>query len=59
MTCRSAGSPCAARVLGAKYVDNAMQSADAFNRPLQELLNEYCWGGYLDAAGLEPRTRSL
>ena len=47
------------RVLGAKYVDNAMQSADAFNLPLQELLNEYCWGGVWTRAGLEPKTRSM
>jgi len=32
------------QVLGDKYVDAAMNSATDFNRPLQELLNEYCWG---------------
>ncbi|HYR00087.1 MAG TPA: carboxymuconolactone decarboxylase family protein, partial [Casimicrobiaceae bacterium] len=47
------------KVLGAAYVDNAMRSADAFSRPLQELLNEYCWGGVWTRPGLEPKTRSM
>ncbi len=29
-------------VLGAEYVDRSIQSADDFNRPLQELITEYC-----------------
>ena len=31
-------------VLGSKHVDNALNNATDFNRPMQELLNEYCWG---------------
>ncbi len=31
-------------VLGADYVDKALQSADDFNRDFQELVSEYCWG---------------
>ena len=31
-------------VLGAEYVDKSIQSADDFNRPLQELVTTYCWG---------------
>ena len=31
-------------VLGAKYVDNAIASADEFNQPMQDLETEYCWG---------------
>jgi len=31
-------------VLGAEYVDAAIASADDFNRPLQELVTQYCWG---------------
>ena len=31
-------------VLGAEYVDKAIAAADDFNRPLQELVTEYCWG---------------
>ena len=46
-------------VLGDRYVDAAMNNATDFNRPLQELLNEYCWGNIWTRPGLEPRTRSL
>jgi 4-carboxymuconolactone decarboxylase len=46
-------------VLGAEYVDNAIQNADAFNRPLQELVTEYCWGAVWGRPGLPKKTRSL
>ena len=31
-------------VLGEAYVGKAMAGMDEFNRPLQELVTEYCWG---------------
>ena len=31
-------------VLGEAYVNNALKNVDDFNRPFQEMLNEYCWG---------------
>ena len=31
-------------VLGEDYVNKSMASADSFNGPFQEILNEYCWG---------------
>ena len=31
-------------VLGDEYVDRAMKNADAFNKPFQEIVSEYCWG---------------
>ena len=31
-------------VLGEAYVNNALKNVDSFNKPLQDLLNEYCWG---------------
>ena len=31
-------------VLGEDYVNKSLASADAFNGPFQEILNEYCWG---------------
>ncbi len=31
-------------VLGADYVKRSMSQVDDFNRELQEVLNEYCWG---------------
>lgn len=46
-------------VLGADYVDNAIRSADDFNRPLQELITEHCWDGIWNRPGLDRRTRSL
>ena len=46
-------------VLGAAYVDNAIKSADDFNRPLQELVTEYCWGAVWGRPGLPKKTRSM
>jgi 4-carboxymuconolactone decarboxylase len=46
-------------VLGDTYVDNALKTADAFNQPLQDLLNEYCWGAVWGREGLPRKTRSL
>ena len=46
-------------VLGADYVDNAIKNADAFNRPLQELVTEYCWGAVWGRPGLPKKTRSM
>ncbi|HLJ63104.1 MAG TPA: 4-carboxymuconolactone decarboxylase [Stellaceae bacterium] len=47
------------QVLGAAYVDNAMKTADDFNRPLQELITEYCWGAVWTRPGLPRATRSM
>jgi len=46
-------------VLGAEYVDQALASADDFNRPLQELTTEYCWGWCWGREGLDKKTRSI
>jgi 4-carboxymuconolactone decarboxylase len=46
-------------VLGAEYVDAAIQNADDFNRPMQELVTQYCWGDIWNRPGLDRRTRSL
>ena len=46
-------------VLGDAYVDNAMKSVDAFNQPMQDLLNEYCWGAVWGRDGLPRKTRSM
>jgi 4-carboxymuconolactone decarboxylase len=46
-------------VLGAEYVDTAIRNADDFNRPLQELVTQYCWGDVWNRPGLDRRTRSL
>ena len=46
-------------VLGAEYVDQAMKSADSFNKPFQELVSEYCWGVCWTDDKLTRRERSI
>lgn len=46
-------------VLGAEYVEKSVASADDFNRPMQELSTEYCWGHVWGRDGLSRRDRSL
>lgn len=46
-------------VLGDAYVDKALAGADDFNRPLQELVTEYCWGAVWGRPGLPRKMRSL
>ena len=46
-------------VLGDEFVDKAMASANAFTQPLQDLLNENCWGTIWTREALPRRTRSL
>jgi 4-carboxymuconolactone decarboxylase len=46
-------------VLGAEYVDKSISTADDFNRPLQELVTEYCWGAVWSRPGLSRKMRSL
>ena len=46
-------------VLGAEYVDKSISQADDFNRPLQELVTEYCWGKVWSRPGISRKMRSL
>jgi 4-carboxymuconolactone decarboxylase len=46
-------------VLGADYVDGSLKNADDFNRPMQELVTEYCWNEIWNRPGLDRRTRSM
>lgn len=46
-------------VLGADYVDAAIQNADDFNRNMQELVTQYAWGDVWNRPGLDRKTRSL
>ena len=46
-------------VLGAEYVDKSITQADDFNRPLQELVTEYCWGAVWSRPGISRKMRSL
>jgi 4-carboxymuconolactone decarboxylase len=47
------------KVRGADYVDKQIASADDFNRPMQNLVTEYCWGAIWNRPGLDRRTRSM
>lgn len=46
-------------VLGEDYVEKALKNVDDFNRPMQELVTEYCWGTIWTRDGLPKKTRSL
>jgi 4-carboxymuconolactone decarboxylase len=46
-------------VLGDAYVDKALTGQTEFNRELQDLLNEYCWGMAWSRDALSRRDRSL
>lgn len=46
-------------VLGDAYVEKALASADAFSRPLQDLVTSFAWGQVWTREELPPRTRSL
>lgn len=56
---RQAGEKMRRQVLGDDYVDRAMTNADDFSRPLQDILNEYCWGAAWTDEGLDLKQRSL
>jgi len=46
-------------VLGNEFVDKAIASADDFNRPMQDLTTEYCWGYVWGREALSRKTRSM
>ena len=46
-------------VLGDAYVDRALANMNEFNKPLQELVTQYCWGEVWGREGLSKRDRSL
>lgn len=46
-------------VLGDEYVDRSMKNADAFNKPFQEVVSEYCWGLCWTDETLSRRERSI
>jgi len=45
--------------MGEEFVERAMQGASEFTRPLQQYLNENCWGTTWDRGGLPRNVRSL
>lgn len=46
-------------VVGDTYVDNALNNANEYNWPMQELVTEYCWDEIWNRPGLSRRDRSL
>ncbi len=46
-------------VLGKDYVEKSFAAADDFNRPMQELVTEYCWGAVWGREELPRKTRSM
>lgn len=46
-------------VLGDAYVDRSLANATDFNKAMQDLVTEYCWGAIWTRDGLERRERSL
>jgi len=46
-------------VLGDEYVDAAAKTTTDFNRPFQELINEYVWGTLWARPGIDRRTRAM
>ena len=46
-------------VLGKEYVEKSISKATDFNRPMQELVTEYCWGEIWGRDTLDRKTRSI
>lgn len=46
-------------VLGAEHVERSWANADDFNRPMQELVTEYCWGAVWSRDDLSKKSRSM
>lgn len=46
-------------VLGTAHVEKSWAGADDFNKPMQELVTEYCWGAIWGDETLPFKTRSL
>ncbi len=47
------------KVLGAEHVERSWSAADDFNRPIQKLVTEYCWGEVWGDDALPHKTRSM
>ncbi|PKR53920.1 carboxymuconolactone decarboxylase family protein [Thalassospira marina] len=56
---KTSGEQVRRKVLGDTYVDRAMKDQDPFGQPLQDVLNEYCWGMAWTNDGLDLKQRSL
>lgn len=46
-------------VLGEEYVENSLSNSNEFNKPLQDMVTEYCWGYVWGREGLSKSERSM
>jgi 4-carboxymuconolactone decarboxylase len=46
-------------IFGAELADKTWAAADDFNRPFEELVNQYCFGEIWARPGLDRKTRSI
>jgi len=46
-------------IMNSKRIDNVMEKVTDFDKPFQELVNEYCWGSIWTRPGLSRKIRSL
>ncbi|MBV1921540.1 MAG: carboxymuconolactone decarboxylase family protein [Pseudomonadales bacterium] len=58
MTMKS-GEDVRREVMGDEFVDRALNAADELTQPLQDHINDHCWGATWNRPGLELKTRSL
>jgi 4-carboxymuconolactone decarboxylase len=58
-TLRARGEVVRRQVLGDDYVDRAIENADDFSAPFQDVLNTYCWGLAWTDPALDLKQRSL
>lgn len=47
------------QVMGDEFVDRALNNADDFTQPLQDYINQHCWGAVWTREGLDLKTRSM
>lgn len=47
------------KVMGVWHVEQALEQASDFSRPIQELVTEYAWGEIWSRPGLDLKTRSM
>lgn len=47
------------QVMGDSFVDTALAGANEFTQPMQDMINDNCWGSVWDRDTLDRKTRSL
>ena len=57
--CSTKGIGIRGEIFGAELVDKGWAAADDFNRPFEELINQYCFGEIWGRPGLDRKMRSI